>query len=97
MRRLYKKHKNLICATIPLALVLAGAAAGLGAGSQGLTTILALIVLFGSLLYCFVVANLLLIIEKLDAKLEAYERAERVRIQAERERVYGTRMYDIFK
>lgn len=100
MRGLYNKYKKFISATIPFALMISGAAA-VAVGAQGLTTLLALIVSLGSLVYAVIVTSLLIFIAQLDAQLsaerEARVQAERARIQAEREKQKIEFMYDYVK
>lgn len=84
MRRLYKKYRKLILATIPMAFIMAGAAIGFGAWLQGLTMLFMLIIAIGAILYTVIVANLVLIVEQLETEIAAYEQKERKRRQNKR-------------
>jgi hypothetical protein len=74
----------MILATIPMAFILSGAAAGAGAGAQGLSMLFALVVSIGAIVYAAVVAGLVSIIDEIDKQLAAYELDERKRAQNKR-------------
>ena len=71
--------------------MLSGAAAGAGAGSEGLTMILSIIVALGSMLYAFIVFELLAMVEELDAEIEKQTKAERERIFFETRQMFNCR------